>query len=64
MRTKLHNCHINAECLGHSHEGCLVVVSVSARPFELSLDDSVGILVVFLIPLAIKILSPLCCRIP
>lgn len=54
----LHNCQIYAEGLNQSHEGSLVVGSVSMSPY-MSLVDSVGCHVVSLKSLTPTILLPI-----
>ena len=59
-KTKLHNCHINAEGLSQSLAGSLAVTSGSVSMNESRFVDSVGFL---LVSLTLQVL-PFFCRIP
>jgi hypothetical protein len=59
MKTKLDNSSICVEGLDQSHAWSLVDSSVSVKPGEFKLVNSVSILVLSLTPLAPTILLPL-----
>jgi hypothetical protein len=58
MKTKIYNCNIYAEDLGHSHAHFLVGSSVSVNHYGVRLVDFVAFLVLFLTTLPSTISTP------